>query len=192
MSARKQENSPMKAAFLLTASAVLISLSACGKAPEKGGNITAEDVAEKMSSVKLTPGQWEATQEVIDVKMTGLPEGAPDVAKAMVGHKTTVKHCITPEQAEKPSADFLAAQKDAKCTYSNMEMAGGTITAATNCQIPQQPGATMKMAMKGTYMPDHYAIAIDVDSSGMANGMGMTMKMKSSGKRIGECPPGGE
>ncbi|MGV3770245.1 MAG: DUF3617 domain-containing protein [Sphingobium phenoxybenzoativorans] len=182
----------MKAAYLISAAAAVLALSACGKSPEKGGNITAEDVAEKMSSVKLEAGQWEATQEIVDVQMTGLPEGAPDAAKAMIGHKTSFKHCITPEQAEKPSADFLAAQKDAKCTYSNMEMAGGTIIAATTCQIPQQPGAEMKMAMQGTYMPDHYAIAIDVDSSGMANGMGMKMKMKSSGKRIGDCPAGGE
>ncbi|HEX7783785.1 MAG TPA: DUF3617 family protein [Sphingobium sp.] len=181
----------MKAAFLLPAATVVLALSACGKSPEKSGNISAEDVAKEMSSVKLQPGQWEATQEITDVTMTGLPQGAPDAAKAMIGHKTTFKHCITPEQAEKPSADFLAAQKDAKCAYSKMDMTGGTITAATVCQIPQQPGAEMKMAMKGTYMPDHYAIAIDVNSTGMANGMGMTMKMKSSGKRIGACTPGG-
>ena len=36
----------------------------------------------------------------------------------------------------------------------------------------------------------HYAISMDVDSSGMANGVGMVMKMKSTGKRIGDCPAG--
>jgi len=180
----------MKAAFLLSAATALLTLSACGKTPGKSGEVSAEDVAAKMNNVKLLPGEWEATQQITDVKMTGIPQGAPDAAKAMVGHISTYKHCITPEQAAKPSADFLAAQKDAKCSYSKMEFAGGAISAAMTCQMPQQPGATMKMAMNGTYMPDHYAISMDVDSSGMANGVGMVMKMKSTGKRIGDCPAG--
>jgi hypothetical protein len=192
MSARSQENRPMKAAFLLPTAAALLALSACDKMPGKSGEVSPDDVASKMNSVKLLPGEWEATQQITDVKMTGLPQGAPDPAKAMTGHISTYKHCITPEQAAKPSADFLAAQKDAKCTYSNMDFAGGAISAAMTCQMPQQPGTVMKMAMKGTYMPDHYAIAMDVDSSGMANGVGMMMKMKSTGKRIGDCPAGGK
>lgn len=180
----------MKAGLLVCGAALL--LSGCGKNDKAAsGPMTAEQVASKMNEVKLEPGEWEATQEIVDVQMTGLPKDAPASAmQQMVGQKNTVKHCITPEQAAKPGADFLAAQKDAKCTYANMDMTGGTINGAMTCSAPGNPKAVMKMTLKGTYQPASYAMAMEMQSEGMQQGMGMTMKIKSQGKRIGDCPAG--
>jgi hypothetical protein len=187
----------MKALFLLSTATALLALSACGKSDEKaagaGTNMSASQVAEKINDIKLQPGEWEATQEIVDVKMTGAPKGvSPDIVKAMLGRKTSVKHCITPEQAANPNADFLAAQKDVKCAYSKMDMSGGKIAGAMSCAAPGQQKSGMKMAMTGTYLPDHYAIDMQVETAGMNDGMGMIMKMKSAGKRIGDCPAGEE
>ncbi|MDX3910268.1 MAG: DUF3617 domain-containing protein [Sphingobium sp.] len=178
----------MKTTILLCGAALF--LVGCDKTAETGP-MTAEQVADKMDSVKLEPGQWEATQEIVDVQMTGLPEGSPAGAmKQMIGQKNTVKHCITPEQAAKPGADFLAAQKDAKCTYADMDMNNGTINGAMTCSAPGNPKAVMKMTLQGTYQPASYAVAMEMQSEGMQQGMGMTMKIKSQGKRIGDCPAG--
>jgi len=180
----------MKAMILMGCAALL--LTACDKKAATGP-MSAEQVADKMDSVKLEPGEWEATQEILDVQMTGLPEGAPAGAmKQMIGQKNTVKHCITPEQAAKPGADFLAAQKDAKCTYANMDMSDGVINGAMTCAAPDNPKAVMKMTLNGTYQPASYAMAMEMQSQGMQGGMGMTMKIKSQGKRIGDCPAGRE
>jgi hypothetical protein len=182
------EQRAMKTAISLCGAALL--LVGCDKKAETGP-MTAEQVADKMDSVKLEPGEWEATQEILDVQMTGLPEGSPAGAmKQMIGQKNTVKHCITPEQAAKPGADFLAAQKDAKCTYANMDMNNGTINGAMTCAAPGNPKAVMKMTLQGTYQPASYAMAMEMQSEGMQPGMGMTMKIKSQGKRIGDCPAG--
>lgn len=181
----------MKAAILLCGTALL--LGGCGKNDTTAsGPLSAEQVAKKMDSVKLEPGEWEATQEILDVQMTGLPKDAPaNAMKQMIGQKNTIKHCITPEQAANPGADFLSAQKDAKCTYTNMDMSGGTINGAMTCGAPNNPKAVMKMTLKGTYQPASYAMAMEMESQGMQGGMAMKMKIKSSGKRIGDCPAGG-
>jgi Protein of unknown function (DUF3617) len=171
---------------------LLSMLGGCGQSPDTPLAVTnqsAEKVADAMSKVRLEPGEWEATQEVVDIQITGAPKGMPaDAMKSAIGRKTTVKHCVTPEQAAKPSADFLAAQKDSKCTYSNFAMEGGTIHGSVTC--PGGQGGKMIASMLGTYASDHYDMAMTMNMDGMQPGMAMAMKMKTSGKRIGECPSG--
>lgn len=184
-------------AILLASTAALLALSACSKPQEPdtdvAGSISANEVAEKMNSVKLEPGEWEATQEILDVDVTGLPEGVPPEAMTrMIGQRTSYKHCVTPEQAANPSADFLSAQKDADCAYGDMAMADGKVKAEMSCAVPQQQEGRMKIAMNGTYLPDSYDMDMDVTAAGLPNGIGMTMKMKSIGKRIGDCPAGAD
>lgn len=176
--------------------AALLALSACGKSDDgagagSGAKQSAEQVASEMKKVSLQPGEWETTVEIVDVQMEGAPKGMPAGAMdAMKGRKTVTKNCVTPEQAANPNADFLTAQKDSKCTYSGFEMSGGMIKGAVSC--PGGEGGTAEVAMKGIYTPTSYTMTMEMDSAGMggasAPGMKMHMKMKSSGKRIGECP----
>ncbi len=174
-------------------------LSSCGKSGEEGAgggsaaNQSVEDVASEMEKISLQPGEWETTQEVVDITIEGAPEGMPQgMMDAMKGRKTTVRNCITPEQAEKPSADFLTAQKDSKCTYSGFEMAGGTLRGTVSC--PGGEGGSANVTMEGKYTPTSYAMNMEMRSQGMGGakmpGMTMHMKMRSAGKRIGECPAG--
>lgn len=180
-------------ALILSAATGLLLLSACGKNGEGDGKpMSAEDVAEKVKAVKLTPGQWETTVEILDVKMEGLPPGAPKgMMNNMIGSKTTVKSCITPEQAEKPNADFLSAQKDANCSYSSFDMSGGLIKAAMICSGKNQPGK-LQMSMTGKYGSNSYEMNQETNMSGFQQGMSMAMKSKVTGRHIGECPAGGE
>jgi hypothetical protein len=180
-------------AMILTAATGLLLLSGCGKSEEKAtvdGSLSAEDVADAAASVKLTPGQWETTVEIIDVKMEGLPEGAPaGMMNNMIGTTTTVKSCITPEQAEKPNADFLSAQKDANCSYSAFDMSGGLIKAAMTCSGKDRPGE-LKLNMTGKYGSSSYEMNQDMTMAGFQPGMSMAMKSKVSGRHIGDCPAG--
>ncbi|GLT01510.1 hypothetical protein GCM10007897_29040 [Sphingobium jiangsuense] len=177
--------------ILLAGSAVLM-LAACGKEPETARNQSAEEVASEMKKITLLPGEWETTQEVVDVKLEGAPEGMPAGAMdAMKGRKTTVKTCITPEQAANPSADFLTAQKDSNCTYSGFEMAGGAIKGAVSCLSPDGKGKA-DIAIDGSYGADSYQMTMEMQAAGMGgpqtSAMTMHLKMRTSGKRIGECP----
>ena len=110
---------------LICGAVAIIALAACGKSEEKAGKQTPEQVAKEMSSLKMRPGQWEATQEIVSASAPGMPA---EMMKQMVGNKTTVSSCVTPEQTEKPSADFLAGQKNSDCTYENFSMENGRMT----------------------------------------------------------------
>jgi len=189
----------MKLFPMMLAGSAVLALAACGKGGEQGatgssaGNQSVEEVASEIKKISIQPGEWETTQEITDVKVEGAPEGMPaGMFEAMKGRKTTVRTCITPEQAEKPSADFLTAQKDSKCTYSGFEMVGGAMKGAVSC--PAGEGGMAHMTMAGTYTPTSYAMDMEMRSEGMGGaqmpGMTMAMKMKTTGKRLGDCPAG--
>ena len=164
---------------LLTAAA-LLALAGCGD--QKKGNMTAEEVADELSGMKITPGQWEATNEILSVSAPGMP---PDITKQML-RKTTVLNCITPEQAENPDANFLAAQKDSNCTYQDWSMENGRMSGTMTCTGEGAPGQ-MKMQMQGQYAPNNYSMDMTMEAGG--GGMNMTIKSRTSGRRVGDCPP---
>jgi major membrane immunogen (membrane-anchored lipoprotein) len=173
---------------------VVMLLSACGKtekaqqAANSNAPKTAEQVATAMGKVTLQPGEWEIRQQVVDMHVSGAPKGMPvDAMRSAMGKVNVVKHCVTPEQAAKPNADFLAAQKDMKCTYSGFDMSAGIIHGAVTC--PNGQGGTMTAKMQGVYHPTDYALTMDMTMAGVSPGMTMKMKMKTDGKRVGECAP---
>ena len=176
------------------AGSALMVLAACDKGPDKTQNQSVEEVAKEMKKITMQPGEWETTQEVVDVKIEGAPNDMPaGMMEAMKGRKTTVKTCITPEQAANPTADFLTAQKDSKCSYSGFEMSGGTIKGVVSCPSPDGKGKA-EVILNGTYSAQNYEMTMEMQAAGMGgpneSNMTMHMKMRSNGKRIGECPAG--
>ncbi|MBB6124833.1 DUF3617 domain-containing protein [Sphingobium subterraneum] len=195
---------------LLLSAAALLALGACGKADDAGKvgapsgneaaagstNMSVAQVAGEMNKVKLQPGQWEMTHEITDVQITNAPEGMPAGAmQSMVGKKTVVKECITPQQAENPAAEMMAGQKDNKCKYANFSMSGGKVSGQMSCSGGQDGSATMNMTLNGTYSSTSYDMNAEMRTSGMmgaAKDMQMAMKSHGTGKRIGECPAKGD
>lgn len=179
-----------KVAGIMLAGGALLALAGCGKGEDKAGSSapqSVEEIADEMGKVQLEPGEWETTTELVDMKIEGAPAGMPaDAMKGAIGHKTTIKTCITPEQAAKPEADFLAAQKDSKCTYSDFAMVGGTIKGTVSC--PGEQGGKMTASMSGSYQPTSYAMTMTMNMDGMQPGMKMVSTMKTTGERIGACP----
>jgi len=139
------------------------------------------------SGVKLSPGEWETTSEMVDMKMEGLPEGVPPGMMArMQPPSTTVKSCLTPEEAANPNARMLAAQKDSQCTVERTDIGGGRIDIAMTCPAASDRGKA-KIAMTGEYGATSYEMHGDFVIDG-PNGMRMTMKSRTTGHRVGDCP----
>jgi len=172
--------------------AAVLPLAACNKSPEQtagsqGANAAINDRGGGASGVKLTPGEWEMTSEVVDLKVEGLPAGVPESALGqMRPPKTTVKSCLTPEDAANPNARMLTAQKDNRCTSTRANMSGGRIDIAMSCPAPQGDG-TMTLTMTGQYGASSYEMNGDMAVEG-PNGVHMTMKSHTTGRHIGDCP----
>ena len=169
---------------LLLPLALAGALVACGSEPEeKKGEMTADEVAAELKGMKIEPGQWEATNEIISATAAGVPA---DALKSMVGQKSTVSNCITPEQAAKPSANFLAAQQNNNCSYQDWNMDGGKMTGTMTCEGGGMPGKVI-MKMAGDYGATAYNLNMDMNTSGLPGGMTMNIKAKTTGRRVGEC-----
>ncbi len=178
--------------ILLVSVAVLGLTAACsdkGADHDGDGKITAEEVAQEMNRVTLEPGEWENSVEIVDVKIDGLPDGAPaGIMDSMKGNVTTSKSCITKEQAEDPGAEFFAAQEETNCEVKKFSMSGGAVSSEMVCSNMGGAPGNMTMAMDGQYGPSSYDMTMNM--KGGTSGMKMDITAKSIGKRIGACPAG--
>jgi hypothetical protein len=168
---------------ILLSCAAMVALAGCGSGGSKGGEQSAEDVAKEMAALKMRPGQWEATNEVVSANAPGLPAEA---LRGMVGQKSTVSNCVTPEQAAKPSANFLAAQSNNKCTYQDWSMEGGRMSGAMTCEGGQMPGK-VAMTLSGNYGSTAYDLDMAMKTLGLPGGATMLVKARITGRRTGQC-----
>ncbi|HEX8062306.1 MAG TPA: DUF3617 domain-containing protein [Allosphingosinicella sp.] len=187
----------MKTRLILGAAA--LALAACGsgdKAGESGGNGSAAatggggDASAGATArsggaalgVSLQPGEWEIKTEVVNVKVEGLPEGVADGMKAQAGGSN--RTCMTPEEAKGPSADVFAKNNPANCKSEGFSWSGGRIQGKTTCTGDGGAGKTV-MTMDGRYSPQSIDMTMKSETDMM--GKAMTMEMRVSGKRVGEC-----
>ena len=170
--------------YRLLGMAALLALAACNRSPEiPESEMTADEVAEELAQMKIKPGRWEATNEIVSANAPGLP---PDTLKQMVGQKTTVVNCITPEQAAKPNANFLAAQQDSNCSYQDWSMENGRMSGSMTCSGGELPG-NIVMNMDGQYGEEAYDLNMNMETTGLPGGMSMTIQARTIGKHVGEC-----
>ncbi len=168
--------------YVLLSCTGLFLLAACGNAQEEG-QMSADQVAKEMAKMNIEPGQWEATNEILSASAPGIP---PDALRSMVGQKNTVSNCVTPEQAAKPSASFLAGQKNSECTYQDFALNNGKMKGTISCTGGQLPGK-MIMKMEGQYSSSSYDMNMNMDAAGLPGGMKMTVVAKTTARRIGSC-----
>lgn len=167
---------------MILSATLLLLAAACNKTKEEEQEVSAEDVARQLAAVKVDPGQWDTSTQIVSA--TGpLPQEA---LQQMVGQKTEVSHCITPEEAARPSANFLAAQQGSDCTYQNFQMAGGKVKGRMTCSGGQMPGRVVT-DMSGAYGSQAYDMIMDMETPGLPGGGAIRIKARTQGKRVGEC-----
>ena len=153
-------------------------------------NASLEEVAKQAEAAsgatKLEPGQWETKVEVSDIEMPGVPAGVAETIKGTMkgAANTTIKNCITPEEAERPQGRVFGGASD-QCRYETFEMRGGRMNARMVCQDANSGGG-MTMTSAGTFTATSFAINNDMEMKGGAQAM--TMKARVTGTRLGECP----
>jgi hypothetical protein len=184
----------MKTHLILTAAA--LALAACGSSAEKGaggngsaaaagGNESAAAAAgggSSESGISLQPGEWEMKTEVINVSAEGLPPGVAEGMKAQAG--TSTRTCMTPEEAKGPKADMFAQNNPGNCKTEGFSWAGGRIKGKTVCTGNDGMGKA-EVTMEGRYSGQSMDLTMKTDTD--VAGKTMTMEMRISGRRVGEC-----
>ena len=176
-----------------TAFAALL-LAACGgqSGNEQAGNAAGGTETEAAggggggggaASVALQPGMWETTVEVVRMNMPNMPQGMATPTPP----PTTISYCLTPEQAARPSADFLTGSGETGgCTYENFSMENGRIQGTVSCNAQ---GTQMRSTLDGQFTPSSYEMNTQVQTT--TGGMTMDMETRTSARRTGDCPAGG-
>lgn len=157
---------------------------ACGGAPEPGANMTAEEVAGTLEQISIEPGLWEVASAVTGVRGPNLPY---DARRRMIGPRTTIRHCIAPEQAQRPSAGFLAGRDDDRCSYRDFSMQDGLLRGTMSC--PDESGGAVETVMLGRYGPAGYVLRMEMHNP-MPDGSRMRLIVVNRGQRVGACVEG--
>ena len=142
--------------------------------------MSAEEVADELADMRIEPGLWELTSEVVDVRAPDLPPrcGEPDGRAAQPA--APLHHA---RQAARPSANFLAAARRQWLHLSRFIVQDGRLRGTMTC-----PDATA--AMDGRYGPQAYDMRMEM-ASPMPDGATMTLEVRARGRRIGDCEEGG-
>lgn len=176
----------MPHAVLIPFAALL--LASCGGSEVSLTNASPEEVAEQVDAaggVRFRPGKWEMTVQTLSVDIPGLQgEMKKQMTDMMLKKVQTSTSCITPKQAKSPPAEVIA-RSQGRCRYENFQIDGGRIDGTLVCPA-QGMGGAMKMRVAGTFDAETFAIDNDMEATA-PNGPAMTIKARSSGKRIGDC-----
>ncbi|MEA3029425.1 MAG: hypothetical protein QOG13_750 [Sphingomonadales bacterium] len=162
-------------------------VAACGS-QDKAGNGAAnagagESSAAGGAAIALTPGEWETIVEVTSLNITGGPQ-LPGGMTPPLPPPTTVRSCLTPEQAARPNANFLTGSGErGGCNYENFSMAGGRIQGTVTCA---SEGTTMRTTVNGQFGPDSYET--ESQSRITSNRMTMETAGRTRSRRVGDCP----
>jgi hypothetical protein len=117
-------------------------------------------------------GKWEIKMEM---EMPGLPAGMPPM---------TTEQCITPAEANDPQkmappmGRGRGGRGGGNCTVSDYKVDGNKVTYSMKCTGEQPMSGTGEFL----YAADSYTGVMTMDMGGRG-----TMKMKSTGKRLGDC-----
>ncbi len=160
---------------------VLVALLA-GCEGRQHGDVSVNDVAAQLNALTIAPGLWEVTSEVIAVSAPNLPIEARD---RMIGPRGGGRACLTPDDAARPSASFLAGRGGNGCAYADFAMDGGRLTGTMRCAEPD--GTETLARMTGDYRRDGYRLDMTIDTP-LPDGARMRIETRTTGRHLGDCP----
>lgn len=169
----------------------LVPLAACNSGPTVSAtNASEAEVKAKVAAATggadmISPGRWEGTMTISDMKMPKLPADQQANLASKIGGAKPFVSCITEEDVKAKRAFFTGDTGDDKsCTYNRFTMSGGKIDAAMSCN---RGGTAMTATMTGNFSPDSYHMDMASNTDSKSAYAAMSMKMTIDGKRTGAC-----
>lgn len=156
----------------------MLALASCG-----GGESTGAESNAVAANVQIEAGAWEVTEHTLDMSAPGMPEGADEMMKP---GPVTVSTCITAEQAQKPGPELFLGEIDASCRQEGFKAAGGEVSGTLTCGA-EGAGRTVTK-LDGSFAETEFDV--HTESIEDQQGTAMTIKRRSAGRRVGDCPSG--
>lgn len=184
------EGSLMRRVVILAS--ILFPLGACESEPDvEARNASVEEVAEQVRQASgsdqfIRPGKWVSNVTFEEMIAPGMPPGAVEQMRSMMGGGQSDESCLTEEQVARPDEDFFAGSNN-QCRYDHFTMGNGRIDAKMRCGEGE---IRQVMEMEGTYSPESYQMRMATSFEGAPEpASGMTMRMRIDADRVGECDP---
>jgi len=168
-----------------------VALAACNSQPSVSAtNASAKEVQEKVAAATgggdlMSPGRWEGTMTIKDMKMPNLPPEQQKMLAGRLGGAEPVISCVTPEEVKARRA-FFTGDEMKGCTYDHFTMSGGKLDAKVTCD---REGTKMTATMNGDYSPGSYHLDMTSNMSGDKESpmSAMSSTIVVDAKRTGEC-----
>jgi hypothetical protein len=159
--------------------AAFLLLLTSGCADEGDQNMTVDQVGNQLAQMRIEPGLWDLRTEIVDVRGPDLPR---EVRNRMVGPRSQTRNCISPEQAARPEANFLAGSRERNCRYRLFSVRDGRVDGEMSC-------GDAEARMNGRFGSQAYDMRIEMDAPA-PGGERMTLELRASGRRLGPCSEG--
>lgn len=176
------------------AAAAMLLLTGAGQASDgfTVSDATAQQVADAYWKARpggpMHMGQWERSIAISAFELPGMPAGAERDAKIAAAkdmkNVESVCHSGTDLAAPEPAQIFEMLGSD--CHYRKLTMGGGAFEGSLTCK-GEEPGATVDLAVSGTYAAERFAIRLDIDRQTGDPAQRSKMTMQLDGHRTGEC-----
>lgn len=161
------------------AAATAILLAGCSSedAPQQQQQQQAEATGQRAA---LTPGEYEASWTVTEIRSTDKTDPATDLT---VGATGSARACV----AEGPVADpALFAEGEDECTPTSSYARGGRISLQLVCSRPGEPGE-VRQSVNATSTAESFEG--EVSTSTYFSGEGDYSSVRTvTGRRVGDCP----
>lgn len=177
---------------ILAASAIALSLTACGDSADTGGTASPAEIEAAMADTKtMRPGQYEAEVEFLEFNIPGMPAAAIEQARAEMAKQTATKqsYCLTESEAQRSQQDRLKEMGNAQgdCTFARFTVDGEDVDSELRCT--GMPGnATATITMAGTMGEEVSDVRVSTSLSNPAMpAASATVEMRVQTRRTGEC-----
>jgi hypothetical protein len=162
---------------------LLPALAAACTAAEPPANVTESEVVKELAQVRIEPGLWERSSAIVDVDAQAAPR---ELVNRMMQRRTSARHCITPEQAARPTANFMAARENAQCVSRSFDMHNGRISGEMDC-TDAESGGKWTARMQGSYTPVGYELEMIMEMPNPWDPGQMLITSRTQGRRLGAC-----
>jgi hypothetical protein len=175
--------------------AAVLSLSGCGAGSQSGDvsltNASVEEVAASgagagAGAARFEPGEWETTITVEGASIPGMPAGMVKEMERLNLAKTTVRNCMSPEQAAKPD-EAVFAGKGGNCRFDRYVLRSGKLDATMRCNGGETPGGEAVITMKGRFDRTSFNLTNSMTAAPVPGHPEVAMTSRVIGKRIGAC-----